>query len=1105
LNILVFARNAVLVISPRGPLAMRRMTAHWAVLAAAALTILVAATVAATLTVFTGQALPRAVQHELVIAPGTALSITALVSDPSQAVKGSAALRSRIAAAMPGIPFSFHEALWSDPLGLVPGALPALPPSAGRGNTALLQAASMSGIASHASLVAGQWPTAPGSSRRQAIPAALPASAAALLHVRPGDVLRLRDRTTNALLSFDITGVFVPRGGGGPADSYWKLSYFPASGRSASFGSTTYGPLVVSQAALGPELTMLSGSWVAQPGMTAFGDGDLNSMSASVAALAQSLPDSTVLNGAQLVTSLPSVLAEAASNLAVARSLLVISALELLVLAIAALLAVARLLATQREGETALLVARGATRPQLSWLTAAEVIPLSALVSVAGALAGSRLAGVLVTAGPLGGAGIRLAGQPGIWPDALGAGIVVTVIASASLLAPGLTPSPGAARTRRGRQAMIAGRAGLDIALVVLAVLAGEQLRHYSAASDGGTAGIDPVLALAPALALAAGSVATLRLLPLAARTADWLAGRGQGLTASLASWQFSRMPVRQGGAALLLTMAVATGTLALAQHASWLRSASDQAAFTTGGDVQVDLPMALEPGGAGAVTGARGVTHAMAVTENQASPGEVIGVDAAQAPLVVRLRGDESPLPPGSLFRTITPASGLPGAVLPAPQPGARAGTIQLTATLGPAASVPTGRTTGLAAQLGPVTVTLTVLDRTGAAYQIVAGTLVADGRSHLLAVPLGGEQAGYPLRVVAITATFGLPLRDGPALGLTLSGLSLAGWTQQASSPVPVSLPPGSVAQPADGPTLITRRGATFTFSPGHAPALPLGAAGSQSSAQVPGELVLRPRATQVAAIPAIATKAFMDTNSMAIGSVVPEFLAGAQVPLRIVAEVTSFPAVTVPGGALITDLGSLQEYLVRLSLPPLPVTQWWLATAGGGVPASLTAAVPAGTDITSTAALATAAASDTLSAAPQQVLLALAAAAALLAITGFWVSIAADVRRRHGETALLAALGVTRRGAALQLCLEKLLLSLPSAALGVLLGTLVAWLLVPAVTLTPAAQLPMPPAVTVDDLPLAIAFALAVAVLPAVTAALAATRRPDPAAELRAAEHA
>jgi hypothetical protein len=1076
------------------------MTAHWVVLAAAALTTLVAATVAAALAVFTGQALPQVVQHDLAIAPGTALSITTLVNDPSQAAEDSAALRSRIAAAMPGIPFSFHEALWSDPLGLVPGALPASPPSAGQGNTALLQAAWLSGIASHASLAAGQWPAASASSRRQAIPAALPASAAALLHVRPGDVLRLRDRTTNALVSFDITGVFTARQG----DSYWKLSYFPASGRSASFGSTTYGPLVVSQAALGPALTVLSGSWVAQPDMTAFGDGDLNSMSASVANLAKSLPNSSVLNGAQLVTSLPSVLAETATSLAVARLTLVISALELLVLAIAALLAVARLLATQREGETALLVARGATRSQLTWLTAAEVIPLSALVSVAGALAGIRLASVLVTAGPLGGAGIRLAGQPGIWPDALGAATAVTVIAAASLLAPGLTLSPGAERTRRGRQAMIAGvaRAGLDIALVVLAVLAGWQLRHYSAASDGGTAGIDPVLALAPALALAAGSVATLRLLPLAARTANWLAVRGRRLTASLACWQFSRMPVREGGAALLLTMAVATGTLALAQHASWLRSASDQAAFATGGDVQVDLPAALAPGGAGAVTAARGVTHAMAVAENQASPGEVVAVDAARAPQVVRLRGDESPLPPGRLFGAITPAGGLPGAVLPAPQPGARAGPIQLTATLGRAASVPTGRTTGLAAPLGPVTVTLTILDQTGAAYQIVAGTLVADGRPHLLVAPLGGDQARYPLRVAAITATFGLPSRGGPVLALTLTGLSLAGWTQQASSAVPVNLPPGSVAPPGDGPTHTTTGAATFTFAPGHASAP---GAGTTGPAPVTGQLVLLPRATQVAAIPAIATRAFMDTNSMAIGSVVPEFLGGTQVPLRIVAEVASFPTVTVPGGALIADLGRLQEYLARQSLPPLPVTQWWLATADGGVPPSLAARVPAGTGITSAPALATAAASDTLSAAPQQALLALAAAAALLAITGFWVSIAADVRRRRGEAALLAALGVTRRGAALLLCLEKLLLSLPSAALGVLLGTLVAWLLVPAITLTPAAQLPTPPAVTVDDLPLAIAFALAVAVLPAVTAALAATRRPDPAAELRAAEEA
>ena len=1079
------------------------MTAHWVVFAAAALTALVAATVAAALTVFTGQALPQAVKHDLVTAPGTALSVTTLVSDPSQAAEGSAALRSRIAAAMPGIPFSFNQALWSDPLGLVAGALPAPPSSVGKGNTALLQAAAMSGITSHASLVSGQWPATAGSGPGQPVPAALPASAAALLHVSAGDVLRLRDRITNAPVSFRITGLFVPRQGAGPDDSYWKLSYVPSDGRSVTFGSTTFGPLVVGRPAFEATLTDLSGSWVAQPDMSAFQDGELNAVSASVAALRQSLPNSSALNGAQLTTTLPSVLAETASNLAVARSMLVISALELLALAIAALIAVARLLATQSEGETALLVARGATRSQLTWLTAAEVIPLSALVSVVGALAGIRLASLLVAVGPLGKVGIGLAGQPGTWASALWAAIVVTVLAAAALLAPGLISIPGAVRARRGRHAVVAGvaRTGVDIALVVLAVLAGWQLRHYSAASDGGTAGIDPVLALAPALALAAGSIATLRLLPLAARAADRLAGRGRRLTASLASWQFSRMPVRQGGAALLLTLAVATGTLTLAQHASWLRSASDQAGFATGGDVQVDLRAPLEPGGTGAVAAASGVTHAIAVAENQSSP-EILAVSAAQAAQVVRLRGDESPLPPAALFRAITPAGGLPAAMLPTPPDGGR-GTIRLTATLGAAASAPSGRAPGLAADIGPVALTLTILDRTGAAYQIAAGTLVADGRPQPLVAALPGGQVLYPLRVAAITATYPLPTHAGPALALTLSGLSLAGWTQEISTSVAILATSKEVGPSRDGTTRITGQAATFTFSSGYVPAPPPTVVAGFSE-QVTGQLVLLPRATGVAAIPAIATKAFMDATNVAIGSVVPEFLGG-EVPLRIVAEVSSFPTVTASGGGLITDLGSVQAYLARQSLPPLPVIQWWLATAGGGVPPSLTAAVPAGTDISSAKELATATASDTLSAAPQQALLAMAAAAALLAITGFWVSIAADVRRRRGETALLAALGVTRREAALQLCLEKLLLSLPSAALGVLLGTLVAWLLVPAVTLTSAAQLPTPPAVTVDDLPQVIVFALAVAVLPAVSAALAATRRPDPAADLRAAEDA
>ena len=218
---------------------------------------------------------------------------------------------------------------------------------------------------------------------------------------------------------------------------------------------------------------------------------------------------------------------------------------------------------------------------------------------------------------------------------------------------------------------------------------------------------------------------------------------------------------------------------------------------------------------------------------------------------------------------------------------------------------------------------------------------------------------------------------------------------------------------------------------------------------------------------------------------------------------AVASAFP--TIAGAGLVMDLSTLEAFLVSHGTAPVAVTQWWLATADGQVPASLTRALPPGATTKSSAALAAATVADPLSAAPQQALLAMTVAAALLAIFGFWVSIAANVRQRRAENAVLAALGVSQRSAAAQLFLEKLLLSVPAAALGLLLGTVVARLLVPAVTLSPTAQTPVPPPLTMFDLPQTIPLAAAVAVLPALAAALVVFRRPDPAAELRAAEAA
>ena len=110
--------------------------------------------------------------------------------------------------------------------------------------------------------------------------------------------------------------------------------------------------------------------------------------------------------------------------------------------------------------------------------------------------------------------------------------------------------------------------------------------RQTSGAVSGdrsGTLGIDPLLVAAPALALLAGTVLTLRLLPLVARLAERRAAGGRGLTAALAGWQLSRRPMRGAGPVLLLVLAVALGMLAIGQGASWSRSQDDRADFAAG------------------------------------------------------------------------------------------------------------------------------------------------------------------------------------------------------------------------------------------------------------------------------------------------------------------------------------------------------------------------------------------------------------------------------------------------------------------------------------------------------------------------------------------
>jgi hypothetical protein len=1103
------------------PFIVRRMGASRLLLGCILLTTAITAALITALTSFWVQALGQAADGQLARSGAMSIVISGQVN-ARIAAAGGRAVRATMRTVFGRIPYQLDAARWSDPLGFTtPGQGGATGPAAPEnGRTIrLAEAAALGQIRAHAVLVSGAWPGPPA--RHGPIPAALPTAVARQLHVSPGTVLVLRDRVTHRRVRLRITGLFRPRN---PRALYWGLNLLGTSGISVQPPFVTYGPMVVSAAAFGGGgLTVGQASWVALPDAARIGS-DVAALAARIDHAGAYLRDTASLGGLQVSSGMPKALTSTGLNLAVARSLLAIGALQFLLLAAAALVLPARLLASHRDEEAALLSARGARRWQLVSPGLAEAILLAGTAAVAGALAGRRLAGLLASTPALRAAGLRVTGTPaGVWWAVL----AVFALCTAIMLGTALWPAaPGEARVRGGRQAAIASiaRTGADLAVLALALVAILELRTYSAVAHtaAGGIGIDPVPVAAPALAVAGVTLITLRILPALARSIDRMTVGTSRLGAALASWEISRRPVSQSGPVLLVILAVATGTVALTQRESWRQSAHDQAAFAVGADMRVTTPRPAQLTTAAAVAGVPGVSAATPVTRiGLGSGGEVLVLDGRTAAATVSLRRDLSPLPPATLWGRITPGRATPGVPLPG-----RPDRLGITASL--------GREAGSAGP-GPVPVTVTIQDAHGVDYAVPAGVLPADGRAHRLVAELAGpRQAVYPLRLLGVSLTYPLPPfasqrqaeAAGSTAGLTIrnlaaafsaagpfsppfaAGNALRAWRPSVSSPGLAGLAAASFGNSGPRnlgvqPTVVdwtpaSGRVMSLRFTPGETPAAPGLLAAGVTGADLVGVVSMTAPAP-AGAVPGIATASFLHSSHVGAGAIVPVPVGTASVPVKIVATVTGFPTITGQGGALIVDQTALGRLLASSGAAPLPVTEWWLRTAGTGAPAGL----PAGSAVATRARATTALLTNPLSVAPQQAALAIAAASALLAVVGFSVSVAASLRARRVQRAVLTALGVSRAGLASQLCLEQLMLSLPAAGAGLLAGVLIAHLVVPAVTLTTAATLPVPPVLVEVPLGWAALLALAVTAIPVAVAAVTVALRPDPASQLRTAE--
>jgi FtsX-like permease family len=757
----------------RLPMALRRMRVQRAVLAAVMATVALTAAVAAGLVAYSRAGTTAAVRGTIA---GDAAQASILFSGGAAQEplgQATASVQTRIDAALGGIRLTVYTTPELESL-----ALPGSTAQAGRVATLLGAPA----LAAHARLVAGAWPpaeSAAGAAAGSAVPIAVDQHAARVLGLAVGSTVRTTS-TVNAHIAFTVVGVFAPDD---PKDPYWYLDPLGGTGKQTATNFTTFGPFFTDPSYLAQGSTDYGGAlaaeqteWEVVPQAAAFGVTGLGTDGSRLSSALAAVSADPELGAPQVSTGLPALLGSLSSAALVAQSLVYAELLELLVVSLAALFIVVRTLTEARESEAALLWARGGTGGQLLRLRTVESLLLAVPAVIVAPFAARPLAERIGQVGTGGSGGVAVAALGGGEQGAIWIAIAaVAVLAIGVVLAPTFSSavSPLAMRSRRGRQNAVTavGRTGFDLVLLALAVVACWQLLQNDSIvglDQSGDAAYSPIAIAAPALALAAGAVLLLRLLPLAARLGDRLARRGRGLALPLAFWQTGRRPLKLAGPVLLTMLAVAAGALSLSEYTSGQRSTSDQAAFTAGSDLDVTFPAGLLTSAELARIGASpGVSAVSPFSRILFSPPDVPGarltllaLDPASAARTVLLRPDLSAVPLSTLMSDLTGPPDARGD-LPAVVTQAFAATTGI--QLGGVVSIPVGSSI-----LGVHVVAIVQQFPTVSTTAPSAGGVLVDRASMLASPRLAGTDAAA--------------LAPGEL------------WIR-GSNPAPAGLPPGSV----------------------------------------------------------------------------------------------------------------------------------------------------------------------------------------------------------------------------------------------------------------------------------------------------------------------
>jgi hypothetical protein len=622
-------------------LILRRAVRSWGLLLAIAVTALVA-TAAVTLLADYGRQATEAGWRTVAASASPAersLLITESVGDDFAGHDRS--VRTRFAAGLGGVPVTTVAARYGTGRQLPDG----LGPARSTGDPVFAAMVSLPDLAGHAEMVQGGWPR-PGSEPLQVT---LPQRVAGVLKLSAGSRITLLDRATGRDSEVEVAGIWRPRD---PNDPFWLLT--PDAG-----STTSYGPFVLDPADFDRTFagTTTSAGWVVQPDLNAAGPTGIAGAAAAADGVGRALPAATVTTGLDRLAD------RIARADAVGRSSLLIPVALVVVLGVCVLIWAAALLNGDRRAETTLLRARGADRRRLAGFAAGEaalaVLPAAVFAPGLALLAMRRLDdGTLRDLAPR---------WTSSWLIAVAAALGCLLVTLGPALFGGGTGLVVRVRPRRWAPAQ---RAGVDVVLVVLAVLTWTQARQYSASLTA----VDPSLAAAPVLGVLAGAAVALRVLPPLTRYAQRVLDRPRWPAALFGAWQAGRRP--HTGQLLLPALAVGASVLAWSLVATVDRSHVAQAAQEVGADLRVQdsdgsagraAVLRSLPGVRAALPGWRddirvgaedAQVHVVAVDSGPAGRGAPMGV--ALPPGARRLSGVVRAEPAGAVTGLFTTVDGL-------------------------------------------------------------------------------------------------------------------------------------------------------------------------------------------------------------------------------------------------------------------------------------------------------------------------------------------------------------------------------------------------------------------------------------------------------------